>query len=227
MPGEKSGPWVRVLAAVFYPIAYALTRREVRGAERIPTGGGLLVLNHPSLLDPIVDAVMVHEHGRVPRFLTKHTLWRVPLVGRVLSGAGQIPVVRGTERAGESLAHARDALRAGRLIVIYPEGTLTADPDGWPTDWRTGVARLALDCDVPVVPAARWGTRDVLDSARRRFRPFPRKRVTMLVGEPIDPTVFRDREADPRELTDLIMARVAALLAEVRGERPPPHVRAA
>jgi 1-acyl-sn-glycerol-3-phosphate acyltransferase len=104
--------------------------------------------------------------------------------------------------------------------MIYPEGTLTADPDGWPSDVRTGVARLALANDVPVIPAARWGTRAILDTGRRRFRPFPRKPVTLLVGEPMDLSAYREREVDGellREVTEVIMTRVRELLKEIRG----------
>jgi 1-acyl-sn-glycerol-3-phosphate acyltransferase len=217
---EKGGFWVGLFASVFYPVSWLVARRTARGREHIPSeGGALLVLNHPSYLDPAIDAVLVHERGRVPRFFTKNTLWNVPLLGRVLDGAGQIPVFRRSANAGDSLRGAHAALRAGKLVVIYPEGTLTADPDGWPLDARTGVARLALANDVPVIPAARWGTREILDTGRRRFRPFPRKPVTMLVGEPMDLSAYRDREVDGellREVTEVIMARVRELLKEIR-----------
>jgi 1-acyl-sn-glycerol-3-phosphate acyltransferase len=209
-----------LFAAVFYPVSWLLARRRAWGREHIPaTGGALLVLNHPSLLDPAIDAVFVHEHGRVPRFFTKHTLWNVPLLSRVLDGAGQIPVHRGTSKAGDSLTAGHAALRAGKVVVIYPEGALTSDPDGWPTDTRTGVARLALAGDVPVIPAARWGTKAIFDAPARKLRPFGRKRVHLLVGEPIELDKYRGREQDGellREVTDVIMAKVSDLLAQVK-----------
>lgn len=217
---ERGGFWVGLFAAVFYPVTWGFTRRSAAGFRHLPReGGALLVLNHPSYIDPAIDAVFVHEQGRVPRFFTKHTLWNIPVLRRVLDGAGQIPVFRGTAQAGDSLRGAHQALRDGKVVVIYPEGTLTRDPDGWPTDARTGVARLALANDVPVVPAARWGTKDILDTGRRRFRPFPRKKVTLLVGEPLDLIAYRDREVDAellREVTEVIMARVRELLKEIR-----------
>jgi 1-acyl-sn-glycerol-3-phosphate acyltransferase len=210
-----------LFAAVFYPFTWVVMRRRVRGMEQLPQeGGALLVLNHPSYIDPAVDAVLVHRQGRVPRFFTKHTLWNIPLLGRVLDGAGQIPVFRGTSKAGDSLRAAHAALADGKVVVIYPEGTLTADPDGWPNDSRTGVARLALANDVPVIPAARWGTREIFDSRRRRFRPFPRKTVTMVVGEPLDLSAYKERDVNAqllREVTEVIMGRVRDLLKEIRG----------
>ena len=73
-------------------------------------------------------------------------------------------------------------------MVIYPEGTITRDPDGWPMHSRTGVARLALTTDVPVIPLVHWGTREVYDGYNKRFRPLPRKPITVRCGEPVDLT---------------------------------------
>ena len=109
-------------------------------------------------------------------------------------------------------------------MVIYPEGTITRDPDGWPMHCRTGVARLALAADVPVVPVVHWGTREVLDGYNKRFRPLPRKPITVRCGEPVDLSAYRGRPVDAallREVTDLIMGRVRDLLAEVRAEAAP------
>ena len=89
---------------------------------------------------------------------------------------------------------------------------------------RTGVARLALAGDVPVVPMVHWGTQDVLDGYRKRYRPLPRTTVTVRCGEPVDLSAYRGRAVDAallREVTDLIMGRVRDLLAEVRDEPAP------
>ena len=91
-------------------------------------------------------------------------------------------------------------------------------------DARTGVARLALASDVPVVPMVHWGTQAVLDGYQKRYRPLPRTTVTVRVGEPVDLSAYRGRTADAallREVTDLIMSRVRDLLAEVRAEPAP------
>jgi 1-acyl-sn-glycerol-3-phosphate acyltransferase len=218
---ERGGFWVGVFAAVFYPIAWSFSRMRVQGAEHLPTeGAALVVLNHPSYIDPVLDAIFVHRLGRVPRFFAKSSLWKIPVLKSVLNGAGQIPVYRGTDQAGDSLRAGHAALRDGKVVVIYPEGTLTADPDGWPGESRTGAARLALDTDVPVIPAAKWGTKDILDTKRRRFRPFPRKAVTMVFGEPLDLGAYRAREFDAallREVTEVIMDGVRESLKEIRG----------
>jgi 1-acyl-sn-glycerol-3-phosphate acyltransferase len=224
---EKSGFWVGVTAVIFYPIA-ALGKMRTTGEENIQRPGGiLLVMNHISHLDPPMDAVFVHRNGRVPRFLAKDSLFRVPLFKHMISGAGSIPVYRQSVGAADSLVAAKEALRNGKLVVIYPEGTITKEPTGWPMRSRTGVARLALDClehDIPVLTAARWGTRDIFNSHTRRFRPFPRKKITFDVSPPVDLSGFRGRPKSNdllREVTDLLMVRVRAQLAGLRGEEPP------
>ncbi|MGH3450968.1 MAG: lysophospholipid acyltransferase family protein [Haloechinothrix sp.] len=221
---EKGGFWVAVAAVLFYPLSW-LARQVYRGVDRIPPeGGALLAFNHVSHLDPVTDAVFVHRQKRVPRFMAKDSVLKIPLLGKILKESGGIPVYRGKSSAGESLKDAHKALRTGKVVVIYPEGTITRDPEGRLKNTYTGVARLALQNDVPVIPIARWGTNHILDGYRRKFRPLPRKRVTFHVGEPIDLAAYRtvpQTSAVLREVTDLIMAEVASLLAEIRDERPP------
>jgi 1-acyl-sn-glycerol-3-phosphate acyltransferase len=222
---EKSGFWVWFAAAFFYPLCRILARRENRNTDRIPrNGGAILVLNHVSHLDPMYDAVFVHKLRRVPRFLAKDSLFKPFLLKQVLYGSGQIPVFRGSADAKDSLRAANEALAKGKMVLIYPEGTITKDPDGWPMYARTGVARLAVDNDVPVIPIGRWGTRDILDGYHRKFRPFPRHDVVTVVGAPVDLSAYRGKpvgQRDMREVTDLIMDDITGLVAQVRGETPP------
>jgi len=184
-------------AIVLYPTVKLLARRVIKGPKLPRHGGALLVMNHVSHLDPVFDAILVHNNDRVPRFMAKASLWKVPVLGKVLVGAGQVPVYRGGDAreslraAKESLEVANKGLEQGKLLVIYPEGTITKDPDGWPMAPRTGVARLALASDVPVIPAARWGTREIYDGYSKKFRPFPRKTVTSVLGEPVDLSAYR------------------------------------
>ena len=225
MRREEQGFWIAFCAAFFYPTGWLVGRSRFEGLEHIPAEGGVLVVaNHVSHLDPIFSGLVVHRARRTPRFMAKHSLWGVPVLGSALRGSGQIPVYRESADAQQSLRAGTRALQEGKVVVIYPEGTITRDPDGWPMQSRTGVARLALSADVPVVPVVHWGTREVLDGYHRRFRPLPRKPITVRCGEPVDLSAYRGREIDAtvlREVTDLIMARVRALLAEVRGEPAP------
>jgi 1-acyl-sn-glycerol-3-phosphate acyltransferase len=222
---EKGGFWVGLAAALFYPLT-AIARRVYVGAEKIPRQGpALLVMNHISHLDPAVDAVFVHRQKRVPRFLFKESLTRAPILGPIVSGSGQIPVSRGSAAAGDSLKAAHEALAQGKVVVIYPEGTITKDPAGWPKESFTGAARLALQNDVPVIPIARWGTSQIFDGYTKKFTPFPRKTITHSVGDPIDLSAYRDgntRSASKlREVTKVMMDEVTHLLGEIRHEEPP------
>lgn len=217
--------WLGLAVVVFYPLQMLLARTRIEGLDRIPARGpALLVLNHVSHLDPVYDAVTVHRAGRLPRFLAKNTLWNVPVLRGVLTGVDQIPVYRGTADAQQSLRDAHDALTRDKVILIYPDGTITKDPDGWPMTPKPGVARLALEHDIPVIPVARWGTREIYDHYEKRFRPLPRKQVTYRIGEPIDLSAYRAEGESTRvlrEVTELTMTRVRELLGEIRQEDPP------
>jgi 1-acyl-sn-glycerol-3-phosphate acyltransferase len=224
---EKTGFWVWVTALIFYPISW-IGKTTPTGAEHIRRKGGvLLVMNHISHLDPPVDAVFVHRNGRVPRFLAKESLFRAPVFKHLISRAGSIPVYRASAAAGDSLVAAKEALQDGKLVIIYPEGTITKDPAGWPMHARTGVARLAMDClehDIPVITVARWGTNNILNGYTRKFRPFPRKKIYINVAEPVDLSAYRGRPVTNellREVTNMLMGRVRDQLAEVRGEQAP------
>jgi 1-acyl-sn-glycerol-3-phosphate acyltransferase len=222
---EKASPSIGLCIVVCYPLTRLLGRRRFEGLEHIPEVGPVLVAcNHISYLDPIYTGVFVHRRGRIPRFLAKQDLWRVPVIGRVMVGAGQIPVHRGSAEASESLGYAEQALAGGKAVLIYPEGTVSRDPDHWPMVAHTGVARLALHSDVPVVPVVSWGTQRIYDHYGKRFRPLPRTDVIVRAGPPIDLSDFRCRPVEGpllREVTDRVMGRVRDLLAEVRREPAP------
>lgn len=191
------------------------SRPDYRGRSAVPAAGGVvLAVNHISNLDPVLLARFVLELGRIPRFLAKNQLFDTPVVGTVLRGARQIPVFRNTENAAAALAAAIDALRAGELVVIYPEGTITTDPQGWPMLARNGVARLALQAQVPVVPVAQWHVR---------------RRYSVLAGQPLDATPWQEVRTTPSaealgEVTTTVMKRLRDQLAELRGETPPTRV---
>jgi 1-acyl-sn-glycerol-3-phosphate acyltransferase len=224
-------PWSLKLAVlVIYPIASLLFRLRYRNGERLPrTGPVLLVLNHVSVLDPLACARLVYDNGRVPHFLAKEAVFQ-GLAGTILRDAGQIPVARGSSEARGSLAAAAADLDAGNVVVIYPEGSVTRDPDWWPMQARTGVARLALTTDAVVLPVAQWGPQRVHDYHTKKLHLRPRTPTTYSVGEPVDLSALRaevraGRPLTPdllRETTDTIMGRVRDLLADVRGEPAPP-----
>ena len=152
------------------------------------------------------------------------------LAGTILRAAGQIPVARCSSAARGSLDAAAAELRAGGLVVIDPEGSVTRDPDWWPMRARTGAAHLALTTEAVVVPVAQWGPQRVHDYHAEKLHPRLRTPTDYLVGQPIDLSGLRAEvragrplDADLlRETTDLMMSRVRDQLAELRGEPAPP-----
>jgi 1-acyl-sn-glycerol-3-phosphate acyltransferase len=115
------------------------------------------------------------------------------------------------------------ALERGEAIVIYPEGTTTKDPDNWPMQAKTGIARLVLASpDTPVVPIGQWGPHKMGGFSIKRFG---RRRTSWAsVGEPLDMSRFRGKEPSGallREITDEIMSAVRDEVALVRGEPAP------
>jgi 1-acyl-sn-glycerol-3-phosphate acyltransferase len=214
---------------VVYPAASLMFRLRYRHAERIPpTGPVLVIANHVSILDPIACARLVFDNGRLPHFLAKQSVFK-GFAGTLLRSAGQIPVARFSADAHTALDAAKADLDAGNLIVIYPEGSVTRDPDWWPMQARTGVARLALTTDAVVLPVAQWGPQRVHDYHRKKLHLRFRAPADYLVGEPIDLTALRAkvRDGSPlsvellRETTDVIMSRVRDQLAELREEPAP------
>lgn len=215
----------RNVARILRPTLGAITRRDWRGGEHLPTGTGFIAAgNHMTNVDPLTFAHYLYDHGVAPKILAKSSLFSVPVLGWVLRSTGQIPVYRNTSEAGRSLRAAEEALAAGECVAVFPEGTLTRDPDLWPMVAKTGVARLALATRVPVVPIAQWGAQDLLGRYAKVLKPVPRKRVTVVAGAPVDLDDLYDRPLDAatlREATARIMAAITALLADVRGAEPP------
>lgn len=207
------------------PFLIATTRRDWRGLEHLPREGGFIATsNHMTNVDPLTFAHFLWDNGYAPKILAKDSLFRVPVVGRVLRATGQIPVSRGTAHAGRSLEAAVAALEQGECVAVFPEGTLTREPDLWPMQGRTGVARLALTTRVPVVPIAQWGPQDLLGRYGKLLKPFPRKRVTVVAGPPVDLDDLYGRPLDSRvlrEATERVMSAITALLEEIRGETAP------
>jgi 1-acyl-sn-glycerol-3-phosphate acyltransferase len=220
--GEKLGfGWRVVWFILYYPVSGAFKSRY-RHIERIPQQGPMIiVVNHVSHVDPFLIAKFILDAGRVPRVLAKESIFDVPVVGAAMRTMGHIPVKRGSVDARQSLSAAVDALHAGKVIVLHPEGTVTRDPEGWPMNGKTGAVRLALLApDVPVIPIAQWGVQEKWDFYNKRVRPFPRAEHVMSVGEPIDLSAYRGVDPTPRvlrEVTDVIMRRLRDDVAELRG----------
>ena len=186
--------------------------------------GVVVCPNHISWFDPLESAHFLYDNGRPPRYLGKEAVFRVPVMGRILHGAGQIPVYRETADAVNSVRAAVAAVRQGECVVVYPEGTISRDPGLWPMTGKTGAARIALATGAPVVPLALWGAQEVMGPYRRELRLLPRKVMRVTAGPPVDLDDLRGREVDAatlQEATARIMAAITVLLEGIRGEAAP------
>jgi 1-acyl-sn-glycerol-3-phosphate acyltransferase len=207
------------------PLLRLSTRRGWQGAEHLPGEAGFVACsNHISHFDPFTLAEFLYDNGCPPRFLGKEAVFRIPVLGRLVAATGQIPVYRESADAGRALAAAVAGVQEGECVVIYPEATLTRDPDLWPMVGKTGAARLALMTGCPVVPVAQWGPQEILAPYSKRPRLLPPKKVHVLAGPPVDLSRFADRPLDAatlREATDAILDAIADLLAQLRGQDRP------
>lgn len=214
-------PWIGLAKGVVIPPLWLWFDWRFEGQEHIPADGPALVAcNHISYLDPLAHAYFLVKAGRTPRFLAKIELFDNRFTGPVLRGTRQIPVRRGSGDRAPVEAGA-EALRAGELVVVYAESTVTTNPDSSPMRGKTGVGRLTLTTRVPVIPLAVWGSAPVWQRGRRSLK-YGRP-IWVKAGPPLD---FSDHEAgreDPailRKVTDEVMAQLSLLVDDLRGRYP-------
>ncbi len=214
------------LAAIAIPVTGWFAKIEITGQEHLPVEGPyVLAPNHYSEFDPLVLAVATWRLGRAPRFMAKESLFRVPVLGWALRATGMVPVARSSSAAAakQTLEQSESLVEHGRGVIVYPEGTLTRDPDMWPMRGKTGAVRLAIAGDIPVIPVATWGVDQIMPRyGKLSFWP-PRKRVQVRLGPASDLSAFRGASGSAKLVaaTDVVMADVAALLGELRGLTPP------
>ena len=191
------------------------------------SGAFVLAPNHYSEIDPLVMGVAVWKLGRraaLPREGERSS--RTRCSGWLLRTSGQIPVERdGGARATRRSARPSELVEKGRIVIIYPEGTLTRDPDLWPMRGKTGAVRIALERGIPVIPAAHWGTQAILPRYAQEAQPVPaqahrrdHRRAASTSSQ------YRGKPLDQSTLlaaTGELMDAITALLAELRGERAP------
>jgi 1-acyl-sn-glycerol-3-phosphate acyltransferase len=223
--GSYSEAWRNFTRIVLPPSIRSLMALRWSGQENVPPKEGMiLAANHLSYSDILALSLFVHRCGRYPVFLAKASLFEVPVLGWLMLRLGQLPVYRGQTDAALVLQDAERISKAGACVLFYPEATVTRDPDLWPMVAKTGVARLALAANIPVIPVAHWGAQRLLPYGKFLPRVLPRKTVRVLAGPPVDLSEFAGQPLTSpvlRAATDKIMSDVAGLLGQLRGEIPP------
>jgi 1-acyl-sn-glycerol-3-phosphate acyltransferase len=189
------------------PLIRLLTRPTIEGLEHVPArGGAIFASNHLAVADSFLLPLLV---PRRITFLAKREYFVQPgVLGWIkktfFTGVGQVPVDRSSASAAQAaLDTAVRILREGRLLGIYPEGTRS--PDGRLYKGKTGVARMALEAGVPVIPVAMIGTDKVNPIGSRIWKPY---HVHIRIGEPLDFSRYAGMSGDrfiERSMTDEIM----------------------
>ncbi|WP_258065998.1 1-acyl-sn-glycerol-3-phosphate acyltransferase [Pseudoclavibacter sp. RFBA6] len=222
---EKSTPSIFwFLAAIAFPLSWPIMRWEIKG--ELPVDGAFIVApNHTSEVDPLIMGMAVWKLGRAPRFMAADRLFRVKGLGWILRKSGQIPVSRDVRGANQAaIASAQQLARLGQGVIIYPEGTLTREPELWPMRGKNGAARVALSADIPVYPTAIWGAQHILPRYSKKLTLGWRKTITVHVGEPVSLAEFNGRmhsASAMKAATELIMHDITGLLEGIRGEKAP------
>ena len=224
-----TNPTWKVSAGILIPLVKLISKRDWRGVENIPRSGPMIAIsNHISYMDPLILTYFLYDNGRAVRFLGKASLFKLPIVGWILRQAEQVPVERELKGASAlALPHAIAFLKAGHCLGVYPEGTLTRDENLWPMHAKTGLARLAVVTKAPVIPCAQWGAQEILEPYSKRPKLWPRTKVTVLAGKPLDFSSWFGKEDDQGamvEATQYAMSAITSLLEEIRGESAPREI---
>jgi 1-acyl-sn-glycerol-3-phosphate acyltransferase len=202
-----------VVKAILTPILRTLFRPWIEGGDHIPAdGGAILASNHLSFSDSIFLPLVV---PRRITFLAKADYFtgrgvKGKLTKGFFAGVGQVPIDRSGGKASEAaLSTGLRILGGGSLLGLYPEGTRS--PDGRLYRGKTGVARMALEAGVPVIPVAMINT-DVVQPTGKKIPTLGR--VGIRVGKPLDFSRYKGMEGDRfvlRSITDEIMYELMVL----------------
>jgi 1-acyl-sn-glycerol-3-phosphate acyltransferase len=188
-------------------------RLRVEGGHHVPrTGGVVLASNHVSYLDFIFCGYGAHASRRLVRFMAKHEVFAHKVSGPLMRGMKHIPVNR---RAGTaSYNTAVEALSRGEAVGVFPEATISRS--FVVKDLKNGAARMSQEAGVPLLPVALWGTQRLWTKGHPKHLTRRHTPITILVGEPMDPTAYPDANTMTAELK----TRLTALVDRAQREYP-------
>jgi 1-acyl-sn-glycerol-3-phosphate acyltransferase len=198
----RPSPVYLLVAALSWPLLKGLFRLRARGREHLPTGGFVLAANHNSNFDPWPLGIPLFP-TRFLRFMAKSELFWTPFK-QFATAAGAFPVRRGQADA-EAMATAMQLCREGHIVVMFPEGTRRKKGlrKKYEARAHTGAARIALDANVPLVPAGIVGTDRLGKLAQLR----------VAYGPPIPLDDLAGRDDAPQVATERLMAAIEDLVA--------------
>ncbi|KFI47357.1 lysophospholipid acyltransferase family protein [Bifidobacterium boum] len=202
------------------------------GLEHVPeTGPFITAATHVTMYDVFVPMMSLFHMGRRPRFMAKAEMAHWPVIGKWFQTVGMQPVPRRSGQAKAIETESINILTSGRPLTIWPEGTLTRDPQKWPMSMKSGVGYIALEASrrlgyqIPLYCSVTWGAASI-----NQWWPWPRKNVVMCYDDRLDYAdllATQDSWGDepPAELAqalaDRVRARMEEIMAEIRGEQPP------
>lgn len=188
----------------------------IKGSEHVPrSGGAIMAINHIGYLDFAISGTAALPAKRYVRYMAKKQIFDNTIAGPLMRGMHHISVDR--ESGSASFVAALRALRAGEIVGIFPEATISKSFEI--KGMKSGAARLAIGANVPVLPTIVWGSQRIWTKGRKRdFRrnKFP---ISIYVGEPLLFTRETDVEFAERE----IKSALEKLLRRVQAEYPDAH----
>ncbi|MFG2064193.1 lysophospholipid acyltransferase family protein [Micromonospora sp. NPDC048871] len=188
-------------------------RLNVEGSHHVPrTGGAVMASNHVSYLDFIFCGLGALDSRRLVRFMAKESVFRHRVSGPLMRGMRHIPVDRGA--GAESYAAALTALRAGEVVGVFPEATISRSFTV--KELKSGATRLAGEAGVPLLPVALWGTQRLWTKGRPRTLTRRHTPITILVGEPLEPADY----PDPTAMNADLKIRLSELVDRAQREYP-------
>jgi 1-acyl-sn-glycerol-3-phosphate acyltransferase len=155
---------------------------RIAGLEHVPsTGGAVMAVNHTGYFDFTYAGLVGVKAGRLVRFMAKKSIWSNPVAGPLMSGMHHIPVDR--EAGLESFGAALAALRAGEVVGVFPEATISRSFEL--KEFKSGIARLAQEAGVPVLPVTIWGSQRVWTKGHPRRMGRHGIPLLITVGRPV------------------------------------------
>jgi 1-acyl-sn-glycerol-3-phosphate acyltransferase len=188
----------------------------ITGTENVPlVGGAVMAINHTGYMDFTFAGLGVHPRHRLVRFMAKDVIFKHPVAGPLMRGMKHIPVDRAAGAASYNAAVA--ALRAGEIVGVFPEATMSPSLELLP--FKQGAARMAIDAGVPILPTILWGSQRVIAYTHRKPLTQRRLPITIMIGEPLTLTEDEGVAAATRRLRT-VMNQMLVQAQESYPDRP-------